>query len=107
MAKKFSGLVEKMSPESRERIRQGVLKLRKEMALDELRQALSLTQEQLAETMGLRQGSVSEMIRGRDMYLSTLAKFVRAMGGELEIRVVFPTAETRLNLEQFSEAMKG
>ena len=59
------------------------------MALDELREARALTQEQLAETLGVRQATVSKMERRTDMYLSSLRKIIEAMGGELEIQAVF------------------
>jgi hypothetical protein len=35
-----------------------------------------------------------------DMYVSTLRSFVHAMGGELEIKAVFPEGSVRI--EQFS-----
>ncbi len=44
MAKPFKKLVDKMSPESRERIRQRTVRMCSEMALQELRQAMHLTQ---------------------------------------------------------------
>jgi hypothetical protein len=31
------------------------------------------------------------------MYVSTLAKFIEAMGGQLEIRAVFPDGSVRIN----------
>ena len=104
MARKFSELEAKMSPEARARSHAEAQRILKEMALDELREALSLTQQQLAETMGMAQASVSKIVRGRDMYLSTLDKFIHAMGGELEVRVVFPHGEVKLSLAQFREA---
>jgi hypothetical protein len=42
------------------------------------------------------------MERRTDVYVSTLAKFVEAMGGQLEIRVLFPDRTVRIN--QFSDA---
>ena len=102
MAKKFSELVARtMSPESQERARVKTRELLAEMALDELRAALSLTQEHLAETLGVRQSSVSKIIRGQNMYISTLDKVIKAMGGDLEIFVVLPNGKIKLSLEQF------
>jgi len=66
------------------------------MALDELRAARELTQERLAETLGIKQASVSKIERRADLYVSTLARFIEAMGGELEIRAVFPEGSVRL-----------
>jgi transcriptional regulator with XRE-family HTH domain len=102
MAKRFSELVARtMSPESQERARVKTRELLAEMALDELRAALSLTQEHLAETLGVRQSSVSKIIRGQNMYISTLDKVIKAMGGDLEVFVVLPNGKIKLSLEQF------
>ncbi len=102
MAKKFSELVNRtMSPESQERARVKTGKLLAEMALDELRTALSLTQEHLAETLGVKQSSVSKIIRGQNMYISTLDKVIKAMGGDLEVFVALPDGKIKLSLEQF------
>ena len=90
-----------MSPESQERARAKTRELLAEMALDELRAALSLTQEHLAETLGVKQSSVSKIIRGQNMYISTLDKVIKAMGGDLEIFVVLPNGKIKLSLKQF------
>jgi hypothetical protein len=37
------------------------------------------------------------MERRTDVYVSTLAKFVEGMGGQLEIHVVFPDGAIRIN----------
>ena len=90
MAKNFKLLREKMSPEARARSRASADKMLREMALDELREARRLTQEQLAEQLGVGQAEVSRLERRTDMYVSTLNRMVEAMGGHLEIRAVFP-----------------
>lgn len=63
------------------------------MKLPELRKARSLTQHQLAAQLGCSQSSVSELEGRADMLLSTLRRFLRAAGGELEIRVRFPEGD--------------
>ena len=90
MAKNFNLLREKMSPEARARSRAAADKMLREMPLDELREARRLTQEQLAEQLGVGQAEVSRLERRTDMYVSTLNRMVEAMGGHLEIRAVFP-----------------
>jgi transcriptional regulator with XRE-family HTH domain len=108
MAKRFSESVARtMSPESQERARVKTRELLAEMALDELRAALSLTQEHLAETLGVRQSSVSKIIRGQNMYISTLDKVIKAMGGDLEVFVVLPNGKIKLSLEQFRTVANG
>ncbi len=61
-----------------------------EMPLDELREARELIREQLARVLRVNQAAVSKMERRTDMYLSTLQGIIKAMGGQLEIRAVFP-----------------
>lgn len=96
MAKKFSELRRKMSPESRALSAAISKKLQESMALDELRAARDLTQAQLAAALGVRQASISRMEHRADMYVSTLRGVIRAMGGDLEIRAVFPDGSVRI-----------
>jgi DNA-binding XRE family transcriptional regulator len=58
--------------------------------LSQLRNARRLTQVQLAAILGVSQAQVSRMENQADLYLSTLRSYVQAMGGELELRAVFP-----------------
>jgi transcriptional regulator with XRE-family HTH domain len=48
-----------------------------------------MTQEAVAAEMGKSQENVSRIERQRDVRVSTLAQFVQAQGGELEINAVF------------------
>jgi len=64
-----------------------------------LRKARRQTQVELAGKLGIDQASVSAIENRSDLLLSTLAKYVRALGGEIEIRAVFP--EATFNLEPF------
>lgn len=96
MAKKFKELRAKMSAESRARSTARAQEILKEMALSELREAMNLTQESLAETLNVKQASISKMERRSDMYLSTLRKIVEAMGGTLEIIANMPNGRVRI-----------
>lgn len=60
------------------------------VTLAALRRALDITQAQLAERMGVSQAQVSRTEHGTDLALSTLERHLEAIGGELEICVVFP-----------------
>lgn len=90
MARKFSDLTKDFGPERRERIEEAKAALRQEMELAELRQALALTQSTLAEALGVKQGEISKIENRTDVFVSTLRRFIQAMGGDLEIRAVFP-----------------
>jgi DNA-binding transcriptional regulator YiaG len=100
-ARNFTELEAKMSPESRARVAARVKETLANMSLDQLRAARELTQEHLAELLHIKQASVSKMERRTDMYIGTLAKFIEAMGGQLEIRAIFPDGAVRIT--QFSQ----
>ncbi len=87
--KPISELTKNFSPDRRERIERIKDSLREEMALAELRQALSFTQSTLAETLGVGQAEISKIENRTDLFVSTLKRFLEAMGGELEIHAVF------------------
>ena len=89
-ARPYSELRAKMSPESRARAQRRAKKMLAEMPLHELRHAHEMSQKHLAEILGINQASVSKLERRADMYISTLRSFIEAMGGQLEIKAVFP-----------------
>ncbi|MFQ5743490.1 MAG: XRE family transcriptional regulator [Acidobacteriota bacterium] len=97
MAKKFSELRAKMSPERRKRNQERTLELLSEMPLNDLRRAREMTQETIAEILGNRQAAVSRIEKRTDMYVSTLARYIAALGGELEIVARFPEGDVRIN----------
>jgi transcriptional regulator with XRE-family HTH domain len=101
MAKKFSTLTAKKSPEWRERVDKRARKLLSEMPLQELRRARHVTQEALAEALETSQPEVSKIERRVDMYVSTLRRFIEAMGGELEVIARFPDGSVKI--KQFGE----
>ena len=96
MAKKFSELRNKMSPESRVRSEAEFKRMLEEMPLHALRSARELTQKELADVLEINQSEVSKIERRSDMYVSTLGRFIEAMGGELEIRAIFPDRTVRI-----------
>jgi DNA-binding XRE family transcriptional regulator len=101
MVRKFNELRKGMSPESQEKAKAKTKVLLSEMALDELREARRLTQEQLAERLNVKQPAIAKIERRADMYLSTLRGVIKAMGGEMEILAVFP--DGRVTIKQFRE----
>ena len=106
MARKFSELRAKMSPEARAESAAIAKQLREEMALDELRAARKLTQTALARVLEVNQSEISKIENRTDMYVSTLASYIEAMGGSLEICAVFP--DGKVKIKQFEElAGKG
>jgi len=97
MAKKFSDLRDKMSPAARAASEREFRRIVEEMPLEELRAARELTQTSLAKILDVGQPEVSKIEKRTDMYVSTLASYVKAMGGELEICAVFPDGKVKIN----------
>jgi hypothetical protein len=58
--------------------------------LKALRLLTQRSQEQIAQSLGVKQPSVLKIERQTDLYLSTLRRFVEAAGGTLELRVELP-----------------
>ena len=105
MAKKFQNLRNKMSQERRDRIDAMTKDMLAEMPLHELRRARQLSQEQLADVLDIKQGSVSKLERRTDLYISTLRRYVEAMGGELTLQARFPEGSVTITqLGQIEES---
>jgi len=66
--------------------------------LSELRRERGLTQAELAEALSVSQPAISKLeaaasrrsVSGSDMLLSTLAGYIEALGGRLELHATFP-----------------
>jgi hypothetical protein len=63
------------------------------MGFGKLRQARLQTQVALAERLDIPQTAVSRIERRTDLLLSTMRKYVEALGGRLELRAIFPDGE--------------
>ena len=96
MAKKFSELTAKMSPERQEKINARIKKELAEMPLNELRTARGLSQQMLAESLNIQQPAIAKLEKRTDMYISTLRSHIKAMGGELDIIARFPDGEVKI-----------
>jgi transcriptional regulator with XRE-family HTH domain len=78
--------------------------IREEMRLRDLRVARRKTQQQLAESLHVQQGTISKLENKSDLYLSTLRRYIEAMGGKLTILAQFPDADIVLdNLAMLTE----
>jgi len=102
VAKNFQALRAKMSRAARSASEAEHRRLIEEMSLHQLRKALELTQPKIAEDLHMGQGDVSKLERRTDMYVSTLASYLQAVGADLEIRAVFPDGRA-VRITQFSE----
>ena len=105
MSKPFKTLLERMPAERRSRIKIKTELLKREMALRELRQALDLTQEELANSLKMNQAAISKFEHQSDIYISTLRKILFAMGGNLEIVAHFRDGDVLIN--QFDDVRRA
>jgi transcriptional regulator with XRE-family HTH domain len=67
--------------------------------LREVRKDLGLTQTELAELAGMSQGDLSRLERRTDHLISTLQRYVAALGGHLEVAAIFGSRRYPLQLE--------
>ena len=86
---KWSEIKEKMTPERRARLDAEVRRDVLELELRELRQEAGKTQAEVAEVAEMTQAELSKFERRDDHLLSTLRRYVTALGGELEVVAVF------------------
>lgn len=87
-------LMAQQSAESQERIAGKVEVMRRIIALNQLREELSISQTELAAAMGVKQPTVAKIEQpGNDPRLSTLKRYVSALGGELSIDVTLPNGK--------------
>jgi DNA-binding XRE family transcriptional regulator len=97
MAHKWREIRGTFSPEQETEIARRVKEAAGVMTLYQLREARSLTQVNLAKVLNVNQGAVSRMEKRTDMYLSTLRNFIQAMGGQLQVKAIFPEGEVEID----------
>jgi DNA-binding transcriptional regulator YiaG len=86
---KWSAIKARTKPDTRARIEAEARRLSDDLHLSQLRKARGLTQETMAELLGVSQAEVSKMERRTELYVGTLRKFIEAMNGELVIAARF------------------
>jgi len=91
MAKNLQDLLAARSSESQKRISESADEMLLEVKLYALREQLAMSQAAVAKAMGISQPSVVAIEqRGNDIKLSTMKRYVEAMGGKLRIDVELP-----------------
>ncbi|MSH34863.1 helix-turn-helix domain-containing protein, partial [Escherichia coli] len=80
--------------ESQVRIAAKVEEMRQTIALHQLREELNISQTEMAAAMGIKQPTLAKMEQAdNDPRLSTLKRYVAALGGELSIDVKLPNGK--------------
>jgi transcriptional regulator with XRE-family HTH domain len=92
MSTTLQSIIEEFSDEDQRRIQSKASVLAEEMvrhadSLAEVRTALVKTQDEVARVLNVKQNAVAQLEKRSDLLLSTLRKYVEAMGGELAVAV--------------------
>ena len=91
MAKTLSEVMKALPKERRERIEaETAREAAKIMSLRDVRKAFQKSQVSVAKALDMEQESVSRIERRADLLLSTMRKYVAAMGGDLKLIAEFP-----------------
>ena len=91
MPKNVDGIIRHLSAGRRKKIENRAAQLiAEEMTRQELRRARERTQVDVAKALGITQDSVSRLEQRSDLLLSTLRKYVEALGGSLSLIAEFP-----------------
>lgn len=61
------------------------------LSLKALRKSLGWTQVELADELGISQAALSKIENQRDLHLSTLKRYLEALGGTLQLTVTIPS----------------
>jgi ribosome-binding protein aMBF1 (putative translation factor) len=77
-------------PGRRARIEQREQAIETGLTISQLRETRGTTQESVAQRMNVTQSNVSHFERNPNIFLRSLASYIEALGGRLEIRAVFP-----------------
>ena len=99
MARPWSEIRNRMSPEQRKRVEEKKNEFLKEIRLAELRRAVDKTQHDIAEYLGVSQAAISKLEQQPDMLIKTLSKYVEGLGAELVVSARFPDGDVEIKLD--------
>ena len=94
--KPFAQLTKDLPANRRRRIDTIKAELGDNMALCELRQAIGISQDALAERLNVLQPAIAKLERRSDIRISSLRRLIEAMGGSLEIKARFPDGDVTI-----------
>ena len=98
MAKSFDELVKRTTTKKTQaKAARRAQELLGELLLSEVRQLAGKSQQEVADTLGMKQPSLSKLEKQADMQISTLRKIVKALGGELEVLARFPKGTVKID----------
>ena len=86
-----------LDPDARRRVDTIKRAMRLEVALSELREMRGVSQRSVAEELETSRPNVSRIESEVDVRLSTLERYIEALGGKLEIHAVFDDQDVKLS----------
>jgi len=105
MAKSFDDLVKRTTTKKTQaKAARRAQELLGELLLSEVRELTGKSQREVAESLGMKQPSLSKLEKQGDMQISTLRKIVKALGGELQVLAKFPQGIVKI--DQFDQATR-
>ena len=88
MGRTLKDVMDGLEPNRRARIGARAEEIHQEyLTLKKLRSHMELTQTAIARNMGVSQATIAQLERRNDIHVSTLRKYVEALGGNLSIIV--------------------
>ncbi|WP_337175683.1 XRE family transcriptional regulator [Paludisphaera sp.] len=100
---RFDDYFESLPAEEQARVLARVAEMdAQEASLRQLREARKQSQVEVAAKLKTTQAAISRLEKRTDVYLSTLRKYVEAVGGKLEIVATFPEGGS-VRINQFGE----
>ena len=97
--KPFSELRKNMTPERRAKNKTRAKLMSLHLTLLELQQSLGLTRDEIETDFNNFETTVAELENQEDIQISTLSRYIKALGGNLKIVAHFPNEE--ITLAQF------
>jgi transcriptional regulator len=94
---RFSDIMRRMPKERRERIERAAREEILKLDLREMRRLAGKTQVEVAAALKTTQGEISAAERRGDHRLSTIRRYVEALGGELEVVANFGDKTIKLH----------
>lgn len=93
--KTLKDTLKSLSKARRDRIEHAARERIAALHLQQAREQAGISQEELAKRLDMSQPALSRVEHRADVRLSTLVRYVEAMGGEIEITARVPTRRTK------------
>ncbi len=92
MTTTLKSIIAELSPDDQLYVEEKAERLAQEMithaeSLAQVRAALMKTQDEVARILNIKQNAIAQLEKRSDLLISTLRKYVEAMGGELAVAV--------------------